>query len=83
MNTVGAVSIIVGAILGALTLVYTVHSRGEDKQDIEIRLNKKNTTDTRLDIKTIQADLGHIKDDIKDSKLIQERIFTKLDELEK
>ena len=83
MNTTGVVSIAIGVFLGISTLVYTAYSRGENKQDTEIRLNTKNTTDTRLDIKTIQSDLGHIKQDIKDSKLVQEKIFTKLDELEK
>ncbi len=73
------VAILVSASLSVAGLVYAAYSNGQKSQDVQIELNTKHTTNTRLDIKTIQADLGHIKDDIKDSKIVQERIFTKLD----
>lgn len=79
MNTVGIVSIAIGVFLGLSTLVYTAYSRGENKQDLEIRTNTKNTTDTRLDIKIIQTDMRYIKDDIKESRLIQQKILDKLE----
>ena len=77
------VAILVAACLGVAGLVYGAYSNAQKKQDTRIEKNTEHTTNTRLDIKTIQSDLGHIKDDIKDSKTVQEKIFTKLEELNK
>ena len=73
------VSIVVVVGLGIAGMVYAAYSNGEHKQDTRIDNVVEQTTNTRLDVKTIQSDISYIKDDIKESRMVQEKIFTKLD----
>ncbi len=83
MNTIGIASIVAAVFLGLTTLVYTAYSKRQDRQDMEISEVQKSYNRTQLDVNTIQVDVKHIKGDIADSKLIQQKIFDKIDKLEK
>ncbi len=59
--------------------VYKAYSRNEDKQDVEIREVKESYINTQLDVNTIQGDVRYIKEDIRQSKVIQQKILDKLE----
>ena len=73
------VSIVVAIGLGIAGMVYAAYSNEQSNQNSRIDSVVEHSTNTRLDVNTIQSDISYIKDDIKESRIVQERIFTKLD----
>ncbi len=73
------VSIVVAIGLGIAGMVYAAYSNEQSNQNSRIDSVVEHSTNTRLDVNTIQSDISYIKDDIKESRMVQEKIFTKLD----
>lgn len=76
---------IAGLSLGIVTtgvgLIYKSHSRGQDIQNVAISKNTETVTGIKLDVNTIQSDVRHIKEDIKESRQIQQKVLDKLDDI--
>ncbi len=63
------------------TLIHNSYSRGQEVQDVAIRKNTDTVSDIKLDVNTIQSDVRHIKEDIRESSKVQQKIVDKLDEI--
>ncbi len=73
--------LVVSALIGAATLIHSSYTRGQEIQDVAIEKNTETVSEIKLDVNTIQSDVRHIKEDMKESKQIQQRIFDKLDDI--
>jgi hypothetical protein len=80
-STLVGLGILASLIVGGSGLMYQSYSRGQDIQNSRIESNEDAYIGIQGDVRSIQTDIENIKEDIRDSKKVQEKILDKLDAL--